>query len=36
MKHFSILRESSIMPRTGKKNYNAFNFAMGIQFQSIV
>jgi O-acetyl-ADP-ribose deacetylase len=28
--------KSSTMPRTGKKNYNAFNFAMGIQFQSIV
>lgn len=36
MKHFSILRVSSIMPRTGKKNYYAFNFAMGLQFQSIV
>lgn len=22
------------MPRTGKKNYYAFNFAMGLQFQS--
>ena len=34
MKPFSILRESLIMPKIGKKNYYAFNFAMGLQFQS--